>query len=260
MAKDKRLFARLDLDYADHPKVMMLSDAAFRAHITFLLYSRKYMTDGIINNRVANRVASQWDTDVLTELATNDEATPSLVKLENGDYYLHGYEDMQETRAEIELRTARNQANGRKGGRPPKTQSVTDSLTHSGTQSEPKPKAETETETETETNKEIDKEIGAKFEFAYSAWPKKTERKKSFEKFKQVCKKRDVDELVADIHRFADAYVRAGTETRFIPALVVWLNGERWTDDLPVMSHGSGRQSAVAVGRSVAEQLRAMGQ
>src|SRR5690554_2204758 len=106
VSKDKRLFARLDLDYADHPKIMMLSDAAFRAHITLLLYSRKYMTDGVINNRVANRVASQWDTDVLTELTTNDEANPSLIELENGDFYLHGFEDMQETRAEIDARTA----------------------------------------------------------------------------------------------------------------------------------------------------------
>lgn len=144
--KDRRLFIRLDLDYPDHPKIMMLSDAAFRAHITLLTYARKYKTDGVIGNRVANRVASAWDTDVLAELQSNDEASPSLIRLPSGDFYLHGYEDMQETRAEIEARTSRNSRNGAKGGRPRKTQSVTESLTQSGTQK----KAEIEIETETE--------------------------------------------------------------------------------------------------------------
>ena len=148
MAKDTRLFARLDLDYADHPKIVALSDSAFRAHIEMILYARKYMTDGYIPNRVANRVGFES----VAELLTNDEANPSLVKTEDGDYYLHGYADMNETKAEIESRTRRNAENGKRGGRPRKrkeTQSVTESVpqsqTHSGTQK----KAETETETET---------------------------------------------------------------------------------------------------------------
>lgn len=147
MAKDTRLFARLDLDYADHPKIVALSDSAFRAHIEMILYARKYMTDGYIPNRVANRVGYES----VSELLTNDEANPSLVKTEDGSYYLHGYEDMNETKAEIESRTRRNAENGKRGGRPKgskKTQSVSESVpqsqTHSGTQN----KAETETETD----------------------------------------------------------------------------------------------------------------
>jgi len=70
------------------------------------------------------------------------------------------------------------------------------------------------------------------FEKAYSHWPKKTERAKSFEKFKRVAAARGVEELTADIIRFGDAYARS-TERQFVPALVVWLNGERWTDELP---------------------------
>ena len=142
--KSSNLFAKLELDYADHPKIAPLSDAAFRLHIEMILYSRKYETDGIIKNRVANRMGLRWDTDVLTELATNDDDSPSLIKLENGDYLINGYEDVQETKAEIAERRAKNAQNGAKGGRPRKTQSVTESLTQSGTQM----KAETETETE----------------------------------------------------------------------------------------------------------------
>ena len=156
MAKKSDLFARLSLDYMDHPKIVALSDAAVVAHITLILYARKYQTDGLIRNRVANRIASQWDTDVLSELLNNDPDEPSLSKLENGDYLIHGYAEMQETRAEIEARRRRNAENGRLGGRPSKrtkthsvTESDTESLTHSGTQK----KAETETETETEVDR-----------------------------------------------------------------------------------------------------------
>src|SRR5690625_4604138 len=161
MAKKPDLFARFSLDYADHPKIAALSDAAFRAHVTFILYSRKYQTDGIIKNPVANRLALQWDTDVLSELQNNDDTAPSLQKLENGDYYITGYEEMQETRAEIEERRRRNAENGRKGGRPkgsknkPKeTQSVSDSLSEPGSQH----KAETGKETELYITTTVDSE------------------------------------------------------------------------------------------------------
>jgi hypothetical protein len=70
------------------------------------------------------------------------------------------------------------------------------------------------------------------FEAAWSHWPKKTERKKSFEKFKAVARIRGLDALTTDVVRFGDAYART-TERQFVPALVVWLNGDRWTDDLP---------------------------
>lgn len=70
------------------------------------------------------------------------------------------------------------------------------------------------------------------FDKAYSHWPKKTERAKSFDKFKAAAKKLGLDVITAHVIRFGDAYALT-TERRFVPALNVWLNGERWTDDLP---------------------------
>lgn len=144
--KSSNLFAKLELDYADHPKIASLSDAAFRLHVEMILYARKYETDGIIKNPVANRMGLRWDTDVLTELQNNDENAPSLQKLENGDFYIHGFTEVQETKSEIMARRAKNAENGKLGGRPRKTQSVTEPVAQSGTQM----KAETETETETD--------------------------------------------------------------------------------------------------------------
>ncbi|QAB17507.1 hypothetical protein Leucomu_05840 [Leucobacter muris] len=75
-------------------------------------------------------------------------------------------------------------------------------------------------------------EVQRLFDEAYAAWPKKTEKKKSLAKFKLLAKKMDAASLVAEIKRFGAAYA-ATTERQFVPALVVWLNGERWTDELP---------------------------
>lgn len=67
---------------------------------------------------------------------------------------------------------------------------------------------------------------------AWEHWPKKVERKAAVEQFKRAVKRRPVTDLVADIIRFGDAYA-ATTERQFVPALDVWLRGERWTDELP---------------------------
>lgn len=76
------------------------------------------------------------------------------------------------------------------------------------------------------------RELEHEFDRAYAAWPKKTERKKSLQAFIRAAKKRDAPELVADVIRFGQAYA-ASTEKQFTPALCVWLNGERWEDELP---------------------------
>ena len=141
--KDTRLFARLDLDYADHPKIIVLSDAAFRAHIEMILYARKHMTDGRIPKQIAKRLGS----DSLSELLANDPETPSLIENEDGSYTLHGYSDMNETKAEITARSRANAENGRRGGVAKKRnakQTASESL------SEPHSENVAETDTETE--------------------------------------------------------------------------------------------------------------
>ena len=111
MSRSSTLFARFSLDYADHPKIQCLSDAAFRAHVEMILYARRYMTDG----RIPKRFAKRFATESLTELLSNDEANPSVYEGEDGDYWLHGFADMQETRDEIQTRRLVNAENGRRG-------------------------------------------------------------------------------------------------------------------------------------------------
>lgn len=129
MPKDKRLFMTFPIDFADHPKVARLSDAAFRAFVEMNGYCRQQDTDGHIDVIVAKR---RWKAKSIKELLDSDPERPLL--LEHGQrYVLRSYADHQETRESREARLERNRANGAKGGRPraTETHSVTDSETHS---------------------------------------------------------------------------------------------------------------------------------
>lgn len=75
-------------------------------------------------------------------------------------------------------------------------------------------------------------DVDGEFERAYASWPKKTERKKSLDKFKVAVNRHGLEFVTAKVIEFGEAYART-TEKQFVPALNVWLNGERWTDDLP---------------------------
>lgn len=112
MAKDDRLYGKFTLDFADNPKILPLSDAAFRCLVEATLYSRRMKSDGLLATRLA---VAKWGVDVLAELCENDPEKPSLVKADKG-YLIRDYADHQDTREEIEARQARNKLNGSLGG------------------------------------------------------------------------------------------------------------------------------------------------
>ena len=145
MAKLKgQLFARLALDYFDHPKIARLSPEAVVAHLEMLVYSRKYLTDGVIPMRIAMRYALH----VVDELASNDPVNPSVTKNEDGSLILHGYSDFQETREEVESRRNKGKQAARSrwtGDAPGNAKS------NASSNAQPNATSNTETETETET-------------------------------------------------------------------------------------------------------------
>lgn len=154
MAKDERLYARFDIAMDEHPKIMLLSDAAFRTLIEATLYSRRQLTDGFLADGVARR---KWSPDALDELGRNDPEKPSLFAVEKDGVkglMIHDYEKHQTTTADIE---AKRDA-GRKGGLAKAKQNASKPLADTSNvplaeskQTSSAPLAITETETETET-------------------------------------------------------------------------------------------------------------
>jgi hypothetical protein len=112
VAKDSRLFAKFALDFPDSRKVLPLSDSAFRCLVEAIIWSRKEESDGWLARRLA---VAKWSLDDLHELSTNDDDNPSLLEHEDG-WQIHGFTDMQDTKAEIDARRERNRIAGQKGG------------------------------------------------------------------------------------------------------------------------------------------------
>lgn len=150
MAKLKgQLFARLALDYFDHPKIMSLSAEAIVAHLEMIVYSRKYGTDGAIPMRLAMRFAST----VLDELASNDESAPSIIRNDDGSVEIYGYANMQETSDQIAERRQKRKEAGVAGAN---ARWQKDSNGHGTTHGNGHGKKMAETETETETERTSD--------------------------------------------------------------------------------------------------------
>lgn len=152
---DRRLYAQLTLDYADSHKIAPLSDAAFRAHVSMILWSRRYLTDGKIPAAMALVLAGR-KAKVLAELTSNDPESPSLVRDEAGDYWLHDFLDHQSSREHVEARQAVGRANGAKGGQAKAKRAATKQVANEVAEpaqpaTEPEANSYTESETETTT-------------------------------------------------------------------------------------------------------------
>lgn len=151
---DARLYAKFSLDFADSHKIAPLSDAAFRAYVRMVLWSRRMLTDGKIPGPMALVIAGK--PKVLAELSSNDPVAPSLRVDENGDYWIHDFLEHQSSREQVEAKQAVNRANGAKGGRAKQAnryRNASEPLSES--LSEPVANLYTESESETERPTEL---------------------------------------------------------------------------------------------------------
>jgi hypothetical protein len=142
-----QLWAKIALNLADNPKVIGLSDSAFRAFIEAILYSRQHLTDGFLDRRV---VAKRWGLDVAAELTSNDPANPSWLEVEGG-FEIHHFCEYQMTNEDVERKRESQRLKGIKSGEARRAK-----LEPNRTKVEPnvnQNELETETETDTETDK-----------------------------------------------------------------------------------------------------------
>ena len=149
MAKDPRIWAKFAVDMPDNPKILPLSDAAFRCLIEMTMYSRRMLTDGFVASRLA---VAKWGLDVLEELCENDPFKPSLSRVSEGGlegFQIRDFAEHQELRADIEARSRRNKANGSKGGQARAKQVAKQPAKRKSSETQ------AETETETESNKPL---------------------------------------------------------------------------------------------------------
>lgn len=146
------LYAKFDLGFAEHPKIIGLSNVAFRALVESVLYSRQHLTDGFIDARV---VAGKGWGEAVDELTSNDPVKPSWQPVEGG-FLIHGFADKQTTSGDIELMREQKRAAGKRSAEARKQQKMNTISTdrqqgveHNGNTTSTEAQPETETETET---------------------------------------------------------------------------------------------------------------
>ncbi|WP_193104672.1 hypothetical protein [Brachybacterium sp. FME24] len=225
MAKLKgQLFARLALDYFDHPKVAGLSSDAIVAHLEMLVYSRKYLTDGVIPMRVAMRYAMP----VVDELASNDPENPSVTRCDDGSLILYGYGDFQETKADVDgrRRSARERAEAR-WSKDAKSTAPRNARSNAASN------AETETETETYISaSQASAKVPDLFPDWWAIWGKKKAKGDAAKAYKAALKIIPHDDLMAKTRTYWEHVKATGLELTYVPYPASWLRAEQWDDDL----------------------------
>lgn len=153
---DKRLFAPFPIEMDEHPKIIGLSDAAFRAIFEATFYSRRMMSDGFLDERV---VLKRWGQAVADELGSNDPERPSWIRVENG-WRIHDFEKHHPLKADIEAKRTRTSERRSEAGRIGNEKRWGRKDIANGSQSDSNEDAtdrsETETETETTTPKGVE--------------------------------------------------------------------------------------------------------
>lgn len=160
MTKDDRLYAPFDIGMDEHPKIIGLSDAAFRALFEGVLYSRRRMSDGFLDARIVLR---KWGQEVADELSSNDPDRPSWIPVENG-WQIRDFEKHHPLRSEIEEKRAKVSESkslaGKRSGEVRRAKAEQNANTNeqdsnkTGTKTNPETETETETESKTSPSNE----------------------------------------------------------------------------------------------------------
>lgn len=221
VTKDRRLYAKFDIGMDEHAKIMLLSDAAFRALFDSTLYSRRQLTDGFLDIRIVDR---KWSPEVVRELTSNDPERPSWIKVDGG-YQIHDFAEHQTTTADIQAKRDAGKAGGlAKASK--KLAPATELLEQNASKS----LAKTETETETK-RKDLSTDTADEFDRWYSRYPRKEAKDAARKAFTKARKHASLQELLTGL----DQYIRAveGKERQYIALPGSWLNAGRWQDELP---------------------------
>jgi hypothetical protein len=101
-------WVQIDDAMDEHPKILALSHAAFRAHIEALCFANRRLTDGFVPHTIGRRRGKR---------AADELVTAGVWEPADGGYRIHDYGDYQLSRDEVlELRAKRSEA-GRAGAR-----------------------------------------------------------------------------------------------------------------------------------------------
>ena len=147
-------YAKIEHGLYENPKIIGLSDKAFRTYLESILYSGNHLTDGFIDERIAKRMG--WD-DAADELTSNDQVNPSWQRVEGG-WQIYGYCERQTSRADVEAMREQKSRAGKASVEAKRNRKLTEiqqSVEHTANKSSTKAQPDTDIDIDTDINKEL---------------------------------------------------------------------------------------------------------
>ena len=212
---------KLDDSLPNNPKILPLSDGAFRLYIEGLCYANQYLTDGYLANAVLIR---------LDQGNNRDELVWAKLWIESEDgICINDYTEHQSSKADVEA----------------KKEQVRDRVTRYRTKSNAVGNADvTLSETETEYRNRIQNTDTEAFDRFWSVYPRKAGKQDAQRSFERALKVATLDEILAGAQKYADDPNRVA---QFTAHPSTWLNQGRWSDDpLPRRTAEDARRGVIS--------------
>lgn len=116
-------WANLDDQFPKHPKVVPLSDAAFRLHVSGVCYVAQYLTDGLVDAETVPLLVPRYKRATLAELLRRGHwhslghgcDTATCPPGREGHYVIHDYLQWNRSREAVESERQRKRDAGKKG-------------------------------------------------------------------------------------------------------------------------------------------------
>ena len=191
---------KLDDKLPNNPKILQLSDKAFRRYIEGLCYANQYLTDGFLADVVIDRLGTE---------VTQELLKAGLWLEADGGIQIHDYCEHQTTRKEVDSK--RKQTRDRV------------------TRYRQKSNADvTLPETETETETKNIKQIQDSFDEFWEIYPRKAGKQEARKVFKRALANATLTDILAGAQRYASDPNR---EAQYTAHPATWLNQGRWADE-----------------------------
>ena len=210
---------KLDDSLPNNPKILPLSDGAFRLYIEGLCYANQYLTDGYLANAVLIR---------LDQNSNRDELVWAKLWIESEDgIFINDYTEHQSSKADVEA----------------KKEQVRDRVQRFRTKSNAVSNADV-TLSETEYRNRIQNTDTEAFDRFWSVYPRKAGKQDAQRSFERALKVATLDEILAGAQKYADDPNRVA---QFTAHPSTWLNQRRWSaDPLPRRTHEDARRGVIS--------------
>jgi hypothetical protein len=187
---------KLDDKLPNNPKILQLSDKAFRRYVEGLCYANQYLTDGFLANVVIDRLGAE---------VTQELLQAELWLQADGGIQIHDYCEHQTTRKEVDS----------------KREQTRDRVTRYRNKSNADV---TLPETETENIKHIQDS----FDEFWEIYPRKAGKQEARKVFKRALSNATLADILAGARRYASDPNR---EAQYTAHPATWLNQGRWADE-----------------------------